>query len=214
MKKFYSTILASLLGTAALMAEEGTFTFIHNGEVVANGSTLTISEVHCTDLGDDMKIWEMPANLYVRNNEESAQKLTLLGTGIENFNDIQICPDGNCLPWNTDGTLTASFKNAIPAGENADTGIHVSYYDFENLTTFNYKASITLRAYCTLDPEDFTEITLVFDSNASSLSKVEANNDLEIYNICGRMIGKSAKGLKTGIYIFRQGGVSRKVVIK
>lgn len=214
MKKLYTTILAALLGTSAMMAEEGTFSFIHNGEVVPNGSTVTVSEVEMEDLGDNMLVFEMQSGLYIRNNESSDQKLTLLATGIDNFESIQVCPDGNCRPW-INGTVEAGFKNAVAAGEQVSPEIHVSSVDFTGNTNFNYKGSIKVRAYCTYDEEDFTEITLVFDSSASSLDKVKKNDQkLEIFNICGRMIGNSAEGLKKGIYIFRQGDVSRKVVIK
>jgi len=212
MKKLYTTILASMLGTAALMADEGTFSFIRNGEVVPNGSTVTVSEMEVQDYGGGMAAYDMKSGLYIRNNEETAQKLSILATGIENYEDIQVCPDGNCIPW-SDGVISANFANPIPAGGTGDAGIHIGYFDTDGVG-FSFKGSIKVRAYCTLDEEDFTEITLIFDSSASSLSKVESGKKLEIFNICGKMIGNNANGLKKGIYIFRQGDVSRKVVIK
>lgn len=212
MKKLYTTILASMLGTAALMADEGTFSFVRNGAVVPNGSTVTITEVEVQDFGDNMFAYDMQSGLFIHNNEETAQKLSIKATGIENYEDIQVCPDGNCLPW-SNGVIEADFKNPIPADGLGDAGIHIGYMDMEG-KGFSFKGSITVRAYCSLDDEDFTEITLVFDSSASSLSKVKSSQKLEVFNICGRLVGNSATGLKKGIYIFRQGDVSRKVVIK
>lgn len=213
MKKLYATILAAMLGTGAMMAEEGTFSFIHNGEVVPSGSTVTVTEMTTEDFGGGMYAFEMQSGLYIRNNESSAQKLSVIATGIDNFTEIQVCPDGNCRPW-SNGVVEATFKNSVPAGEQVSPEIHMSHLDFSGNTSFTFKGSITVRAYSTYDEEDFTEITLVFDNSASSLNQVNNNQKLEVFNICGRMIANSAEGLKKGIYIFRQGGVSRKVVIK
>lgn len=213
MKKFYATILATLLGTTAMMAEDSTFSFVINGEVITNGSTITLSEYHLSqDLGD-MKIWEMPTNLFIRNCSEFNEDLSILVTGIDNYQDVQVCPDGNCRPWN-DNTINAKFTNKVDAGDQVDAGIHVSYMDFENLSSFNYKSTITVRAYCTNDEDDFTQITINFDTNASSLNTVGSKQPIEVFNLCGKKIAESVNGLKKGIYIFRQGGTSRKVVIK
>lgn len=213
MKKLYTTILATLMGTSVMFAEEGTFSFIRNGEIVPNGSTVVVSEVEAEDWGDGMFSFEMQSGLFIRNNETSDQKLTVLATGIENYNEIQVCPDGNCRPW-SDGIVEASFKNAVAAGEQVSPEIHMSHLDFSGSSSFSFKGSLTVRAYCTYDEEDYTEITLVFDTSASNINIVKNPKKLEIFNICGRMVGNSAEGLQKGIYIFRQGDVSRKVVIK
>jgi len=213
MKHLYTTILTLALATSSMMAEEGTFSFVRNGEVIPNGSTITLSEVHCEDLGD-MKIWEMPSNLGVKNNEASAQALSLLCTAVENItSDVSVCPDGNCRSW-VNGTILADFNLPIAAGATADCQIHVSYTDFEYLPTFSYRSVMKVKAYCTLDEEDFTEITVIFDTSASKLNQLETSTHAEVFNLCGKKIADTTAGLKKGMYIIRQNGVSRKVIIK
>ena len=73
MKKFYSTILAILFCSSALMAqEETTFAFMLGDEVIPNGGTVTISEYSDFDF-----MIEMQAPVYIKNVSEDASKLSL-----------------------------------------------------------------------------------------------------------------------------------------
>lgn len=213
MKKLYATICAALLGTSAMMAEEGTFSFVHNGEVVPNGGTVTLTDVELeTDLGD-IKVWEMKAGLYVRNNSNAAERLGILATGVDNYNDIQVCPDGSCRPW-SNGVVDVEFKEAVAAGALADTEIHTSFFDFTGNGPAAGTSTITVKAYCPLDPDDCTTVTLVFDTTKSSLVKVEQPVKVEVFNLCGKKIADTTTGLTQGIYIIRKNGTSHKVTIK
>lgn len=208
MKKFYSTILAILFCSSALMAqEETTFAFMFGNEVIPNGSTFTVSESE----GDDFAL-EMHAHIYVKNISEDASQLSLKCIGKENYNDIAFCPNNNCLPWSSN-EITTNYSNAIAPGATVEEGsdwLHVLTFD-----TKSFKGSVELKAYCTLDPDDCTSITVVFDTDAQGINKVtNDNNKMEVYNLCGKKIAESTMGLTKGIYIIKQNGTSRKVVIK
>ncbi|MBO4754296.1 MAG: hypothetical protein J5543_06855 [Bacteroidales bacterium] len=209
MKKFYSTILALIFCSSALLAQEETsFAFMLGDEVIPNGGTVTISEYEDLDF-----MIEMHAAVYVKNVCEDATKLSLTCVGKENYNDIQFCPNNNCIPWNEEGQITTNYMDAIQPGATVEQGkdwLHAQVFD-----TKSFKGSVELKAYCTLDPEDCTSITVIFDTDAQGINKVISdNNKMEVYNLCGKKIAESTKGLAKGIYIIKQNGASRKVVIK
>ncbi len=211
MKKFYSTILAILFCSSALMAqEETTFAFMYGDEVIPNGGSITISEYEDYDF-----MIEMQAAIYVKNVSEDASKLSLTCIGIENYNpSIEFCPNGNCMAWPSDGNeLTTTYKDNVSAGgtvEKDKNWLHAMVFDAKT-----FKGSIELKAYCTLDPDDCATITVVFDTDAMGLNKVSSeSNRMEVYNLCGKKIAESTMGLTKGIYIIKQNGTSRKVVIK
>ena len=210
MKKFYSTILAILLCSSALMAqEETTFAFMLGDEIIPNGGTVTISEYSDFDF-----MIEMQAPVYIKNVSEDASKLSLTCVGKENYKDIEFCPNGNCMAWPSDGNeITTNYKDAVLPGSTVEQGknwLHAMVFDSKS-----FKGSVELKAYCTLDPDDCTTITVVFDTDAQGINKVtNDNNKMEVYNLCGKKIAESTMGLTKGIYIIKQNGTSRKVVIK
>jgi len=210
MKKFYSTILALIFCSSALLAQEETsFAFMLGDEVIPNGGTVTISEYEDFDF-----MIEMHAAVYVKNVCEDASLLSLSCVGKENYNDIAFCPNGSCKNWPDNGNeITETYDKAIAPGATVEEGkdwLHAQVFD-----TKSFKGSVELKAYCTLDPEDCTSITVFFDTDAQGINKVISdNNKMEVYNLCGKKIAESTKGLAKGIYIIKQNGASRKVVIK
>ncbi len=213
MKKFYSTILAIIFSATALMAQESesTFAFMYKGEVVPNGSTVTISEYTDMDF-----IIEMIAPIYIKNVSTDATLLTLGCSGKENYaQDIQFCPDGSCRMLPSDGSeLTVTYKDAIQPDSTVEKGtswLHVTIFD-----TKSFKGSVEVRAFSAIDPDDCTTITVVFDTDAAQgINKVSSDSrKMEVYNLCGKKIATSMVGLPKGIYIIKQNGASRKVVIK
>ena len=116
------------------------------------------------------------------------------------------------MPWSSN-EITTNYNNAIAPGATVEEGsdwLHVLTFD-----TKSFKGSVELKAYCTLDPDDCTTITVVFDTDAQGINKVtNDNNKMEVYNLCGKKIAESTMGLTKGIYIIKQNGTSRKVVIK
>ncbi len=212
MKKLYSTILATLFGASALMAQEAetTFAFMYKGEIVPNGGTVTISE--STDKG---WMFEMDAPIYVKNISEVASMLTISGSGKENFADIQFCPNGSCRTFPSDGSsLSTDYENDLQPNATVEEG--KSWLHAEIIGATSYTGSVELKAYCTIDPEDCTTITVVFDTNATQgINKVNYDSrKMEVYNLCGKKIAESTFDLAKGIYIIKQNGTSRKVVIK
>ena len=211
MKKFYSAILSILFCSSTLMAqEETTFAFMYGDEVIPNGGTITISEYEDFDF-----MIEMQAAIYVKNISEDASNLSLTCVGIENYNpSIEFCPNGNCMAWPSDGNeLTTNYNKAVLPDSTIEKGknwLHAMVFD-----TKSFKGSVELKAYCTLDPDDCTSITVVFDTDAQGLNKVTNDGKkMEVYNLCGKKIADSTIGLTKGIYIIKQNGSSRKVVIK
>ena len=211
MKKFYSAILSILFCSSTLMAqEETTFAFMFGNEVIPNGGTITISEYEDYDF-----MIEMQAAIYVKNVSEDASKLSLTCVGIENYNpSIEFCPNGHCLPWPSESNeLSTNYDNTVLPDSTIEKGknwLHAMVFD-----TKSFKGSVELKAYCTLDPDDCTSITVVFDTDAQGLNKVTNDgNKMEVYNLCGKKIAESTIGLTKGIYIIKQNGSSRKVVIK
>ena len=118
------------------------------------------------------------------------------------------------MAWPSDGNeITTNYKDAVLPGSTVEQGknwLHAMAFD-----TKSFKGSVELKAYCTLDPDDCTSITVVFDTDAQGINKVtNDNNKMEVYNLCGKKIAESTIGLTKGIYIIKQNGTSRKVVIK
>ena len=211
MKKLYSIIFTLLFCSSALMAqEETTFAFMLGDEIIPNGSTVTFSEYEDFDF-----MIEMQAAIYVKNVSEDPSMLSLSCVGIENYNpSIEFCPNGNCMAWPSDGNeLTTNYKNSVFPDSTIEKGknwLHAMVFD-----TKSFKGSVELKAYCTLDPDDCASITVVFDTDAQGINKVtNDNNKMEVYNLCGKKVAESTMGLSKGIYIIKQNGSSRKVVIK
>jgi hypothetical protein len=111
MKKFF-TLCAALMSTAAIFAQEATtFSFVHDGEVVTNGSTLNITsaDYNATTYGE-MTFYapEYKSHLYAKNNTNS--EVTLVATIEAIVNDengayVGICAGGDCF------TLTATMQS-------------------------------------------------------------------------------------------------------
>ena len=145
------------------LGSETTFVFMFGEEVVPNGGTVTISEY--TDY--DFMI-EMQAAVYIKNVSEDASKLTLTCVGKDNYNEIEFCPNGNCMAWNEIGELTINYANAVAPGANMEQGnnwLHAMVFD-----TKSYKGSVELKAYCTNNPSDCAIVTILFDTDGVSTS--------------------------------------------
>lgn len=213
MKKFFTTIMVALLGATTLMAQEEdtSFSFYRNGELVPNGSTVIITEFTAEDLGG-LALVEMNSGITVRNNNEGKGNAIFSATGISNYESIQVCPGGNCIPWRADGTIVSAAVEIESEGE-IDPQCHISGI-FPS--PFSYIGSITLTAADYFDDEDATTITIIFDTTGSSSIKgVKSDkNKCEVFNLCGKKIADTTVGLSKGIYIVKQNGTSRKMVIK
>ena len=150
----------------------------------------------------------------MKNVSEDASKLSITCVGKENYRDIEFCPNGNCMAWPSEGNeLSTTYKDDVAAGGTIEEGnnwLHAIAFD-----TKSFKGIVELKAYCTLDPDDCATITVVFDTNAQGINAISTDSQkVEVYNLCGKKIAESTMGLKKGIYIIKQNGTSRKVVIK
>lgn len=212
MKKIYASIFATLLGATMAFAqeEEHTLNFVYQGEVVANGATITVTEVETIEIIPGT-IWmnEMDPKLQVINNEDSKVKATMECEGILNYESVEFCW-GQCYAWGNNTKLSNTID--VEANETKVAQVHVA----ENCAPqdFVINSSVKLTLYPALDPEDVVTLTLVFDSSSSSVKEVTKDKQMEVFNLCGKKVGNSTIGLSKGIYIIRQGGTSRKVTIK
>lgn len=213
MKKLFTTIFAALLGATTMFAqdEENSYSFYRNGQLVPNGSTITITEFETVlDLGDVVFV-EMPSDLKIKNNLDSEGSMIIKAVGIDNFASIMVCPGGNCIPWSNGSITSSRIKIAAEAEE--DPQCHISG-DFA--APFAYTGSLTLTVCDYFDDEDYSTITVIFDTTGSGIKDVKADKDTkcEVFNLCGKKIANSTNGLSKGVYIIKQHGTSRKVVIK
>lgn len=212
MKKIYTTILASIIGTFAVMAqeEEHSLSFMQNGQVLANGATITVSETQYEDLGDCFLV-EMDPHISVKNNESITVSATMDCDGIgANYSAIEFC-FGNCFPWINNTHLSNTVK--LQAGQIFAAMIHIQDFPEEkNFTITDCGVKLTL--YPQTDPDDAVVLTLLFDTTGAGIKDCKEPASVEVFNLCGKKIADSANGLKQGIYIIRKNGVSRKVTIK
>lgn len=207
MKKIYASILMAMLGTTALMAqeEETTFSFVRNGEVIPNGSTVTISE--CMEIPG--VLFSMESEIYIKNNSDDNEKAVVHAVGLENYEEIEVCAGGNCWPWNNGELTSKVFEMAANEQQNAQ--IHV----FSTKGISSFKGSVKVDIYYSLDPDDCASITVVFDTNGSGINEVTGDKkEIEVFNLCGKKIANSTEGLNKGIYIVKQGNTSKKVTIR
>jgi len=102
MKRLFTFILATVLGTTALMAQnKQTFEFVDaKGKVIPNGSTVTINKVEEFMPGIPEAGLIMPADISVRNISGNAQKVILVGT-VKNMKEgvLQVCFPTDCKQW-------------------------------------------------------------------------------------------------------------------
>lgn len=228
MKKIYATIFAAFCASATLMAQNTSFGFLFNGEPVANGSVITIAEAGVAEgCEPEDGIYAMHSDIKVKNVSSSAASLTLTIVGKENWDltiddpwfnaTVQFCPNGNCRPWFGE-EITVAYDAPIPAGTIADESdwLHVSIMSDDPV--WSYKGIVELKAINSDNESDCATITVIYDTNGvtgvQSLGSIKRDAKCEVFNLCGKKIANSTVGLTKGVYIIKQNGTSRKVVIK
>lgn len=221
MKKLYASILTAMLGCASLMAQEETiFQFTYNGEVIPNGSVVTISDMVLeADLPGVMQIYAMTAPIQVKNVSEDDEFLSLKCVGKDNYNNIAFCPNNNCQPWGSNDELSTDYSSPIAAGAVADHSdwLHVSL-QLMGGEAAEYDGTVELMAYPTFDDENCATITVHFDSKGTegvqSLHSIKNGQKVEVFNLCGKKIANTTVGLPKGIYIVRSGNTSKKMTVR
>ena len=214
MKKLYATIIAAMLGSTALMAQdEHALSFVRDGQVLADGATVTVSEPEYIEIIPGMMyILEMDPKLSVRNNESYTTQATIDCTGVgANYREIEFCW-GQCKAWEETEFLTST----IEMGKNAEmvAFIHIGGKQLSSKDFSITDAAVNLKLYPAIDPDDFVTLTLRFDTTGAGIKGTQSDQKVEVFNLCGRKISDSATSLPTGVYIIRTNGQSRKVVIK
>lgn len=159
MNRIKTLFYSAILGSASLMAHaESTFSFVRNGEVIPDGSTVVITEHE--EIMDFLFIME--SNISIRNNSAETSKAVVHAIGIENYSGIELSPGGNCYSWSDNGEITSKSFN-VPANAIQSLSVHVQLLAGAK----SFSGSISLKVYTADDPEDCSTITVKFDSNAS-----------------------------------------------
>lgn len=126
-----------------------------------------------------------------------------------NATEIELCA-GGYYQLTAEG-LPANATNKTVSWISSDT--NVATVDGNGLVTAvaNGTATITAKsadgnaeAFCTLTVKDDAGVGSVLVGNDS---------EMEVYDLQGRMVGTSLAGLKAGIYIVKQGGITSKVAV-
>lgn len=226
MKKIFTLCISLLMGCAALNAQ--TFVFVDGGgQVIENGSTLTMTEAEFAYDGYG-SAYQVPIveGFSVKNTSEAA------GTFDIRFHVVAL-PDGStymacplfqtCLPA-TDDT---SFTRNLPAGGLDDfSGVEwLIGTGTLNMETYQYGPPILNEIFgtCTLEisvgPTGFTtpdsRITVNFvHTNPAGISGVETEKDNAVvgyYTIDGVKLNAPQKGLNI---VKRADGTTTKVLVK
>lgn len=215
MKKIYTTILAALLSASVTLAEEGSFSFVRNGEVVPSGSTVTVTEPEIENYGV-FKVWKMESGLFLHNNTNGSLSVKIEAKGVDNYSEIMVCPFESCKSWVGD---EVPFPDAfsMTAGQTADMMTHIENMDFTGAATCPIpKASMKFKAINAANANDFAEVTLVFDATGeNSIHAVQVTDKkAEVFNLCGKKVADTTQGLPVGVYIVRQGNKSKKITVR
>ena len=223
MKKIYTTLLAAIAGTSMMMAADGTptFSFVRNGEVIADGTTLKVADYEVTEqsIGTfSLYIFEMDPKISVRNNTGTDTKAIIDCEAVSgNYSAIEFCW-GNCYPWGTSTKLSSDGVTPVPANSDVAAQIHISNTSMtsrDDAIVATDNATVKLSLYESGAADKAVTLTLVFDTSASGISAVSTDSqDIEVYNLCGKRVADSLSGLTHGVYIVKTGSVSKKVIIK
>lgn len=191
-----------------LKRAETTFVFMSNDDtIIPNGSTITISEYEDFDF-----MIEMQAAIYVKNVSEDASKLSLTCVGKDNYENIEFCPNGNCMAWPSEGNeLTTNYIDALLAGGTVEQGknwLHAMAFDSKS-----FRGVVELNAYCTDNTDDCATITVIFDTDASGTSSPIATGscgDNVTYSIYSDMtMVISGTGAMTDFVVDGEGVITR-----
>lgn len=227
MKKIYLTILGALLTFGAGARE---LTFYMGNTPVANGSTVVSDALELEDFGDYKEV-KMDPDLYLESDIFTSDveiKVTCL-TG----QSIQLCAGGNCMK----GTTVTKTKVKINGGQRLPL-----QYDFVGeLDADEPVPTVTslIEAVDTKHTETAKSFTITMGQNAS-VSVVEHKTDITVtpagivytldapvqfalFNITGQRIYSaelrgtgivSTTSLPQGLYVFRAGKHSGKIIVK
>ena len=217
MKRLFTFILATVLGTTALMAQnKQTFEFVDaKGKVIPNGSTVTFNKVEELVPGVPGAGLIMPADVSVRNISGNAQKVILVGT-VKNMKEgvLQVCFPAGCKRWKKVGSYTSE------AGDLSAKKTDLTSLEME----FSLAEQATNQANCTVQVQLYTakkagndwvtdkpgpKITIVFDKTATGINTVSTEGPVTytVYTLQGKLVGKgisSLQGLAKGTYIIQK----------
>jgi hypothetical protein len=241
MKKFYSLILGL---ACAISASAATPQLLKSdGTVIANGGTATVTELEAALKLPTGTKYQFNSGLYVKGEtkgnmtiycvigETSASAGTNMGA--------QLCVGGGCnVP---DGSILSKDFEYSTANEAVDLALH--YVDSKFQTTEpTVSISMTVSAYYTATPNEKTTINLVMSNaegagvnnvinNANAVSfannilsySVDSASSIQVYDLTGKLVRNvkvsgngelNLNGLNAGLYIYRMGEKTAKILVK
>jgi hypothetical protein len=184
MKKFF-TLCAALLSTAACFAQESTtFSFVRNGEVVPNGSTVVLNaptDDMTFDFMPGMHVATFNTELYAQNNTTAnATMVARVYSILHGEPEISICAGGDCVALTG---VSMVEKEAVLAGRaNLDLELHSAgtFMTEEDMNNYCTEARVTL--YPLGDEADSTSIIVKIGKKYedTALESVKSNNRVAI----------------------------------
>lgn len=218
MKKFFTLCILAIAGCISMNAQ--VFSFVdENGNVIENGSTLTMDKV---DYQEDFafnpdgsyEIVQVPiihlGGVYVKNTSSSEQECAISFNVIElPSGSFNACCAGNCSSMTSTGVMEK--KATAAAGVNIDVSSLTEWVPGETAGTCVVKLSVKGENSLTTD----SEITVNFVySGSTSVNGIhnDVNNEVVArYSIDGQLLNAPQKGINILKYA---DGRTEKVIVK
>lgn len=212
MKKIFTlTMMLMLIATMAIHAQK--FEFKYKGEVLANGSTLSINAE--TDMFGELACETNPSTapenglIVAGKNGTYISGKAHLAILEHTFKakTVQWCMGGSCETMKTVNELDKTFEGSA---------VQVMF------DSFTIRAEGYLLAKLDVTVSDETQSLYIEFSNGhhSGVHSLEANEEnADVYDLSGRLIMANANAsarqlLRPGIYTIKKGNKARKVLVK
>ena len=228
MKKLY--ILAAAMLTAGAMNAE-TLSFLDGETPVANGETITFTELNEEDVADYGEAKFEP-KLYLTTDYVTGE-LTAIAE-CTSGQEISFCFGGNCMA----GATVTKEHESIKPGDKVALMYDVMFYD----VTPDYEYPVVSTIISVTDnsnPSTATTMTVVFDKTSNSIKAVETGKKvtvangalayvldgaatLNVYNTAGNRVftaalegnGSLDAQLAPGLYVYTLAGETGKFVVR
>ena len=228
MKKLY--ILAAAMLTAGAMNAE-TLSFLDGETPVANGETITFTELNEEDVADYGEA-KLEPKLYLTTDYVTGE-LTAIAE-CTSGQEISFCFGGNCMA----GETVTKEHESIKPGDKVALMYDVMFYD----VTPDYEYPVVSTIISVTDnsnPSTATTMTVVFDKTSNSIKAVETGKKvtvangafayvldgaatLNVYNTAGNRVftaalegnGSLDAQLAPGLYVYTLAGETGKFVVR
>lgn len=227
MKKLYLTLLGAALAFGATARE---LTFYYGDNVIQSGSTITFDGVEIDDYGDYYEV-TMEPKLYLATDIYS-NTIEVKAT-CTSGQTIQLCAGGNCMKG------VSVTKSGVKLNPGTKLNLQFDYVDELDAGVPVPTVTTVIEAVDTKHTETAKSFTIVMGQNAS-VEVIQNQSEITVtkagivytlseplhfalFNITGKQIVSTtvsgtgmipADGLAKGIYVYRAGKHSGKIIVK